>query len=431
MIVVQENRSFDNLFGGPQGFPGAETAAFGRTSTGQILPLTPADLRVPIDIQHDFNQAVTDIDYPKGSAMDGFDLEQCDTPNRSCVTPAYSSGLQYTYVPYDISKPYWNLAQSYALADHFFASDLDASFEGHEFLISGWAEQTYGLPAAANPTWGCDAQPNPGAVVRVLDPSTMPGTPTNTTHFPCFGTRYGWPDNDPTIGDELDAKRLSWRYYAPPYTDPITQPNQIGYIWSAYSAVDHIYNGPDWARSVACCSPETKFLSDVVSGNLANVTWIAPDLTNSDHDGCVGSGCGWGPSWVTSIVDAIGTNPTYWKSTAIFVLWDDWGGFYDHVPPPLLDYDGLGIRVPLIAISAYTPPGVVDKTPYEFGSVLKYVESTFGLAPLRASDTRAAAFGTGIVDPRRAPRAFNAFAAPRSRAYFIHHAPSMQIPDRE
>lgn len=430
VIVVQENRSFDNLFGGPQGFPGADTASTGQTSTGGTVPLTPADLLVPFDIQHGFKEAVTDIDYPKGSAMDGFDLEQCSTPNRSCVSSTYPSGLQYTYVPYDISQPYWSLAKSYALADHFFASDLDASFEGHQFLIAGWSEQAYGLPSASNNAWGCDSTPNPGAMLNVLDISTEPGTPTGTGHFPCFTTNNHWPDNDETIGDELDAKALSWRYYAPPYAASISQPNQIGYIWSAYDAIDHIRNGPDWQRSVTCCSPETKFLNDVVNGSLANVTWIAPDLTNSDHDGCIGAGCGSGPSWVTSIVDAIGTSP-YWNNTVVFVLWDDWGGFYDHVPPPLLDYDGLGVRVPLIAISPYTPAGVVDKTQYEFGSVLKYVESTFGLAPLRASDTRAAPFGPAIVNLLQKPRPFSTFASRRSRSSFIHQAPSMRVPDEE
>jgi phospholipase C len=142
------------------------------------------------------------------------------------------------------------------------------------------------------------------------------------------------------MADLLDAKGISWRYYAPGAGDEFS-------ILSAFQAIRHIRFGPDWASHVI--TPESTVLTDIQNGQLAQVTWIVPALARSDHPH---SASNEGPDWVGSIVNAIGASK-YWNSTAIFVSWDDWGGWYDHVPPPQVDAMGLGFRVPFIVVSPY------------------------------------------------------------------------------
>jgi phospholipase C len=196
-------------------------------------------------------------------------------------------------------------------------------------------------------------------------------------------------------------------------------------IWNGFAAINHIYNGPDWAQDVI--SPETQILTDVPNGYLAAVTWVVPSYPNSDH---AGSGSNTGPAWVASVVNAIGQSQ-FWSSTAIFILWDDWGGWYDHVAPPQLDYDGLGVRVPMICISPYALSGVVSHTQYEFGSILRFVENNFGLAQLAASDTRATPADSGCLDYSQSPRPFAAISAGLKRSDFIRRPPSRHAPDDE
>jgi phospholipase C len=373
VFVIQENRSFDNLF---QGYPGANTSPTGTTSTGQVVTLQPVSLSAPFDLLHDFKDAVQDMD---GGKMDGFDHE-----GTGCQ-PKCPSLAAYAYVPSSETAPYFNMAAQYVLADNFFQSDEDGSFVSHQYLIAGQAEDTYGTPGVV--PWGCDGTGS----VHVLDPSTTPGTPTNNTISDCF-------DPDLTLADEIDAAPpLTWRYYS-------AGVKNLGYLWSAYDSIAHIRNGPDWSADVV--ANDTKLFGDLKAGKLANVTWITPTLGASDHPN---SRTTHGPAWVTKVVDAIGKSK-FWNSTAIFVLWDDWGGWYDHVPPPVLDFDGLGMRVPLIVISPYAQAGVVAHTQYEFGSLLGFTEQNFGLAPMSASDTRAAPLNGGdVFDFSQSPRAFTPF----------------------
>src|ERR1700722_17816351 len=395
IFVVQENRSFNDLF---LGYGGANTQPYGYDHNGNKIALTTVGLASGFDIIHGFAEAVEAVNYPSES-MNGFDLQACQAPKGHKCPP----DLGYSYVPRVQVKPYWDMAEQYVLADHFFSSDLDASFEGHQYLIAGQSEQTFGVPEPNVGFWGCDSAPN--TTLGVLNASTEPGTLTGQTVFPCFD-----PPNTPfdtTLADELDATQTyTWRYYAPAV-------GTGGYIWSAYDAINHIRNGADWGNDVI--SPQTKFLTDVGKGILANVTWVIPDLMESDHP-AIGSKMG--PSWVASVVDAVG-NSQFWNSSAIFITWDDWGGFYDELAPPLLDYDGLGLRVPLIVVSPYAlaPKGKhrVAHTQYEFGSLLKFAEQTFGLAPLAASDSRANAFGSDVFNFSQKPRPFKNIAAPYSR----------------
>ena len=123
------------------------------------------------------------------------------------------------------------------------------------------------------------------------------------------------------------------------------------------------------------------------AANWATVTWVVPNGNSSDHPAPQGGGQH-GPEWVGNVVNAIGES-RYWNNTAVFIFWDEWGGWYDHVPPPYVDFDGLGFRVPMIVVSPYSRLGRVSHVEYEHGSILKFIEDTFGLARLSATDTRA------------------------------------------
>jgi phospholipase C len=168
-------------------------------------------------------------------------------------------------------------------------------------------------------------------------------------------------------------------------------------------------------------------LSDISHGMLPAVSWLVPDLTNSDHPG---DHSDTGPSWVAAIVNAIGES-AYWKSTAILIVWDDWGGFYDNVRPPLRDTaGGLGFRVPMLVVSPYARKGYVAHTQYEFGSILKFIENNWGLGRLGTTDVRAETI-VGCFDFAQKPRKFEAIHASYSRSYFERQPPSNQPVDTQ
>jgi phospholipase C len=386
VMIVQENRSFDNLF---VGFPGADTASSGTSHDGRRIPLQPVSLTADMDIEHQLRDFLAAYDHGK---MDGFDLENGNALGA------------YSYVPRTEVQQYWDLASRYVLADKMFPSQVDMSFTAHQFLIAGQGGGVVDGPSKA--PWGCDAPA--GTVISVLQPNRTSGGGV----FPCFTYR--------TLADELDARGLPWRYYAP----AVNGGDAGGLAWSAFDAIHQVRDGPDWTGHVV--SPETSVLHDISSGSLASVTWIVPRWINSDHSLSRSAS---GPDWVTSIVDAIG-NSGYWNSTAIFVVWDDWGGWYDHVAPPQVDLYGLGIRVPLIVVSPFAKRGHVSHVQYEFGSMLKFIESTYGLAALAASDARANPLDD-CFDFKQAPRAFQSIATRRTPEEFVHAAPSDRAPDSD
>ena len=352
VVIVQENRSFDNLF---QGFPGADTVAAGRASDGTLVPLKPTSLTAGPDPGHDYASYV--LSYNNGQ-MDGFDRVG-DFPHN---VPLFS----YAYVPQSEVQPYFDLAHAYALADRMFQSNNSASYGAHQYLIAAQSANATNVPNGM--PWGCDAPA--GSTVPVLQPDGTIGAGVT----PCFDYK--------TIGDSLDAAAVPWAYYAPPVVT--TGPNPAGAIWSAYDAVRHIRYGPDWSRNQI--APETRVLDDIANGSLRGVSIVVPDGLNSDHARFPTTT---GPLWVASIVNAIGASQ-YWKDTAIFVVWDDWGGWYDHVVPPArLDQNGPGFRVPLIAISPYAKHGYVSHVTYETASITRYIEEVFNLPSLGQRDATA------------------------------------------
>jgi phospholipase C len=252
--------------------------------------------------------------------------------------------------------------------------------------------------------WGCSG--GPSDTVTTL----TQGRTYGPAESPCFATA--------TIASELDSRGLSWHYYAAPSND-------LGYLWLGYQANSYVYDGPDWANDITL-NPQ-QFITDVKNNKLGAVTWITPNCANSDHSSCRSNT---GPSWVASLVNAVGES-AFWPTTTIFVMWDEWGGWYDHVPPPYVDYDGLGIRVPLLVISPYAKQGHVSHVQFEQGSILKYIEDTFGLARLAASDKRAHSPVPDAIDYRQQPRAFIPIQSNVPKDHLIRAASDVRAPDRE
>jgi phospholipase C len=369
VFIVQENRSFDNLF---QGYPGANTVPSGLLANGKTAKLVPIPLEVPYDVGHGFQSFVAAYDHGK---MNGFTREGTTGDTAGYKFP------EYGYVPQTEIGPYLQMAQQYTLNDNTFSSQLDASFSAHQYLIAGQAAASVNVPMGG-PYWGCDGS---GETIYTLTQTRKVGP----TEAPCFDYT--------TLADEMNDAQpaITWAFYAP---SVLTQSG--GSIWSSFQAVKHIRYGTQWATNVK--SPETTIITDVAAGTLANVTWVVPTVLNSDHSN---SHSATGPNWVASVVDAIG-NSQFWNTTAIFIIWDDWGGWYDHVPPPQLDYDGLGIRIPMLVVSPYSKQNYVSHVQYETASLLKFAEDNFTLAPMQASDTRAADPVTDTMDFSGTPRPF-------------------------
>jgi phospholipase C len=398
VYIIQENRSFDNLF---QGYPGADTASSGLNSHGETIALEPISLADNYDIDHSAQAMFAACDGTgklpgTDCRMDGFNDE------RSFNGPP---NAEYVYVPQKESKPYFDMAHEGVLADRMFQSQIDESFVAHQYIIAAQADWSVNLPYTL---WGCGA-----GKVDVVPTITEKRT-IGSTIKPCYDYQ--------TLGDELDGAKLSWRFYASTYG---SASSGEGTQWSSYRAIKHIRYGPDWKYVI---SPNWRFITDVRAGKLANFTWITPVCDDSDHVNCGG---GYGPSWVSALVNAIGKSK-FWDSTAIFVQWDDWGGLYDHVPPPYKDRDSLGFRVPLIVISPYARRGRVSHVQYETASVLRFAEDLFGLKQLAAADERAASPAGDCFDFAQRPLPFAKIRAPLPPSFFMHNrAANYFAPDYE
>ncbi|MFY9666222.1 MAG: alkaline phosphatase family protein [Candidatus Cybelea sp.] len=403
VIIVQMGRSFNDLF---MGFPGAKTATYGYDSKNKKIVLQPIGFARKWDLEHNaqgFIAACNGTGKIPGTdcRMNGFDNEtwtcrQVGQPKCPIEFPPYS------YVPHSETKPYFSMAHQYVLADEMYPSDFDASeFISLQYIIAGVnPDSSTGYPDEI--PWGCPGGPTDriytlGAGRRI----------SARTVVPCWG-----PD---TLGKELDANGISWAYYASrvkgingrancggkPDAD---YANERSGIWSAYQAIKYICYGADWNKDVI--SPPGRFSTDVKNGEFRSVTWVTPTYRNSDYGGNDS-----GPSWVASIVNVIGESK-FWDSSAIFIFWSDYGGWYDPEPPQYVDNDGLGIRVPLLIISPYAKDGYVSHVHYEHGSILKFIEDRFRLARLAASDRRANSPETDSFDFTQPPRKFVPIKAP-------------------
>src|ERR1700722_7911078 len=287
VIVIQENRSFENFFAG---YPGANAPMFGHTFTNHgrriKVPLHSTTFETNPNLGHLWKNAIAGWDNGK---MDGFHAG----PHKNYAA--------YAYIERSQVAPYWDMAQQYVLADEMFPTEFGPSFTGHLTLVAGTDSITDTTAEVNFPTHtpnDCDSPP--GTTSSLVNQYRQVGRGNGP--FPCF-TQFN------TMASTLDTAGVSWKYY-------VTKLLNAG-IWSAYEAISYVRNGPDWHTDII--TPQTKILTDPGDGQLASVSWVTPNHLDSDHPGAHSD---LGPSWVASVVNAIGESP-YWNTTAIIVIWDD------------------------------------------------------------------------------------------------------------
>ncbi len=344
VFIIKENRSFDEYFGT---FPGANGATMGQLSTGQLVPLGHTPDMTPADIGHRYFDAHA---AENNGLMNGFDTEYGGN--------IVGENLALTQMTQADIPNYFAYASNFTLADNTFGAINAPSLPSHLYTIGAQSGGIFGNPQVGSNAWGCDSTAN--TTVLQMNPEGI----INEV-FPCIDFQ--------TLADELDSAGISWAGYGPIQ-------GESGFLWNTFDAIKHIRYGPLWANVVS----DTTFITDVQNGTLPAVSWL---VTGQDNEHPPGSTC-LGENWTVEQLNALMASP-YWSSTAIFLIWDEWGGFYDHVRPPIVDNLGLSPRVPMIVISPYAKPGYIDSTQYEPSSVLAFIETLFGLPPLTERDANA------------------------------------------
>ena len=374
IVMVQENRTFDNLFassilakGGP--YPGADTAQVTHVH-GQTVRLQSISLAYPVDPSHSHIALMHEWNDGR---MDGFATDRA----RSAVAWLKPSpGFEYAYVPASETAIYHLLAARYALADENFAPRLVPTFPSHYTLATAQSR------IAGNPNdqiWGCDAQP--GTTVPIFGDGERL-RPTGL--FPCF--------DQPTIGELLDAARVSWKYYTGPYDA------RTDIAVNIYDAFRKVRYGRDWQRNII--TPPGTILSDIRNCRLPQVSFLMPTSVDSDHAANLSTA---GPGWIGSIYLAVANTLhsskqcNYYKDTAMILTWDDSGGWYDHVaPPPGPAGTTWGFRIPIVVMSAWArsnyDPAHPKATPFvshrrrESTSITKFIETNWNLGNMGQRD---------------------------------------------
>lgn len=479
VIIDQENRTVDNLFGSnspsnPYYLPQLDVSTTGEGYT--LESGTKRDFAVPLiaiplasvlnshgsieaddyDPAHDHNPSwVSACDAPvitdpsTSCAMDGFNHVSvlCDTGTVGCPGPKFPT---YTYVRYKDVEPYFQIASQYGYANRMFQTNEGPSFPSHLFIFGGtsqagvgtepnWFVDSNEIPTTDN--YGCIAAPN--AYVKQVDPLTQ----AEIKIYPCFTHN--------TMADVLAAQtpQITWTYYTP----------SQGSLWSAPDAISTICTnshgvcvGPYWTKGAAngYINPIARtVLTDIDNCALSQVVWVIPPSLQSDHASVTN---GSGPSWVSDIVNGIGNSKctdvvngqtlTYWQDTVMLIMWDDWGGWYDHVVPPALSSLAppeassyvYGFRVPLLVVSAYTPAGTVSNQTLDFGSTLKFIEEVFGNIGTISNDPLEPYADYYTQDDlgeffhfNQPPRPFESIQAPLGKDYFLDPRLPEEPPDND
>jgi phospholipase C len=336
VVIIKENRTFDHYFGL---FPGAEGTTTGMVSTGQIVPLI--HLSSPSELSNLCNSWDCALEAMDGGKMDEFDLIDAGTLNA------------YTQLNGQDIPNYWAYAHNFALADKYFTSVHGPSLPNELFAFAAQSGGVIDNGSDFGSGVACDG--GPAELVTVIDAS---GNRSKVSA--CF--------DFPTLADSLEKAGVSWKYYG-------DGPN-------VFSTIRSIRNSPAWYENFPS---EAQFVSDAESGALPAMTWLGTSVGADEHP--PESPCP-GENWTVQVLNALMHGPD-WNSTVVFIAWDDFGGLYDHVAPPQFDQFGLGPRVPLLIISPYAKRGYISHTVYEHSSILKFVETRYGLAPLTSRDAAA------------------------------------------
>jgi len=367
VVIMQENRSFDSYFGTYPGADGLPRHVCVRDPVrgGCDKPFHDARNRNSGG-PHDHVDAVRDI---ADGAMSGFVRQaeegrthfcrhHIDSPECS-LTPGKPDVMGYK-TGRDIPN-YWAYARNFVLQDHMFQPDTSWSLPVHLYLVSGWSAK-------------CAVRGDPTTCTTAVQaPGSPPGNAENQTGAV---PDYAWTD----VTYLLHKEHVSWAYYVFKGQQPDCEDNAMLCKAVGQSAgTPGIWNPLPWFDTVRQdrqgenVKPFHEFLDAARSGRLPSVSWLTPAQAVSDHPPALVSR---GQAYVTGVVNAVMRSKD-WKSTAIFLAWDDWGGFYDHVRPPTVDRFGYGLRVPALVISPYARRGYVDHQVLSFDAYLKFIEDDF------------------------------------------------------
>jgi phospholipase C len=384
-IIFKENHTYDNYFAT---FPGGNGSMQATTPTGTV-PLQPFFTTVDFPGSNDWTSAHTDYDnglmdnFEQGEAGGVFSGLLASVTNGPFVTYSPPSGTASGPVQY-----YWELAQQGTLCDNYFTSVMGQSSPNHMYVVAATSGGRISNEDLSTQTF------------QVLLPNG-----TMVTH----PNHMSASEIPTTLPNELENAGLTWKYFEEMVpNDPLSQmiadleDNSDGCL----QAFDVITALPDYKQNFIQ-PPQVEYLLPgmLAAGTVGNVTWIKPCPANCEHPGI--SDVNTGVEWTRQVVNAIG-NSQYWGRCAIFITWDDFGGFYDHVAPPQVDQMGLGFRVPCLVISPYAKQGFVDHSQYEHSSLLKFSETLFNLPAMTARDA-ASGDMTDAFDFTQAPRPFTDF----------------------
>ncbi|HLO13931.1 MAG TPA: alkaline phosphatase family protein, partial [Anaerolineales bacterium] len=312
---------------------------------------------------HGTINAQADID---GGRMDGF-IAQAEKSKTGCqqteAPDCGGEGAQEIMGYHDAREipNYWKLAQNFVLQDHLFAPNASWSLPAHLFLVSEWSAK-------------CQTAGDPLSCINALDTPDSP--PDFNKHQDRPDPDYAWTD----LTYLLFKNQVSWKYYVQAGTQPdcaddralcppVHQDAKTPGIWNPLPYFDTVKQDGQLQNVMDV----TNFYKDAMNGTLPTVSWITPNGSNSEHPPARLSD---GQAWTASLIDAVMQSPD-WDSTVILLSWDDWGGFYDHVPPPGVDQNGYGLRVPGLMISAYAKKGYVDHQTLSHDAYIKLIEDIF------------------------------------------------------
>jgi phospholipase C len=377
VVLMQENHTFDNYFGT---YPGAEG-------------LTP-DIWMPVDPQNPGagsvqpfylgKRTITDLShststfydqYAEGD-MNGFVSALNKRKQDGTLSMGYYDGNDLPY--------YWNLADNYTLYDRFFSSARDGSFANHMYWVA--------------------------AIPPVVERGQQLSEKLASM---------------PTIFDRLQAAGVSWKFYVQNYDPAITYRTAANYgnrasqvIWVPLLNYDRFIDDPTLSSHIVDIK---EYYNDARNGTLPAVAFLVPSGASEHPPSSLDSGQRFVKSLITELMRS-----SQWESSAFLLVYDDWGGWYDHVRPPTVDLYGYGFRVPALLVSPYARKGYIDSNQLDFTSILKFIEDNWGVFPLADRDSRANSIASGF-DFTKPPRKAEFISSIRNETSTAKKAPALVI----